>query len=203
MASSACSTALAALNNGQLAACTQDETCLAILANDAKLVARGAAVGVKQLRIAAKSLATRRALPDGYRVLDDSVGAARPTLPDGHIWVADADGNAIIPKPDGTFATSRTDIDNIVTAPNRAVPDGYSFGRYANQEYHTWRHVIDEMGMNRQSVQNAIIDDLPPASDLSSGLNVRFVTVDGTRLQYNTFKFPDGTVNIGRIHEAN
>ena len=57
--------------------------------------------------------------------------------------------------------------------------------------------------MSRQRVQDAVVADLPPVGNLSSGLNVRFVTVDGVRLQYNAFKLPDGTVNIGRIHEAN
>ncbi len=54
-------------------------------------------------------------LPDGYRVLDDSVGAARPSLSDGYRWVADADGNAIIQKPDGTFARTQAEIDSVVT----------------------------------------------------------------------------------------
>lgn len=57
--------------------------------------------------------------------------------------------------------------------------------------------------MSRQRVQDAIVADLPPVTDLSNGLNVRTVTVDGVKLQYNAFKLPDGTVNIGRIHEKN
>lgn len=88
-------------------------------------------------------------------------------------------------------------------APNKGVPDGVSFGRNANQDYHVWRHVEDELGMSRQRVQDAVLADLPPVADLTDGLNVRFVNVDGVRLQYNAFKLPDGTVNIGRIHEAN
>ena len=83
------------------------------------------------------------------------------------------------------------------------VPDGVSFGRNANQDYHVWRHIEDELGMSRQRVQDAVVADLPQVADLSFGLNVRFVTVDGVRLQYNAFRLPDGTVNIGRIHEAN
>ncbi|WP_413614876.1 hemagglutinin repeat-containing protein [Halomonas cupida] len=88
-------------------------------------------------------------------------------------------------------------------ATNKRLPEGVSFGRNANQDYHVWRHVEDELGMSRQRVQDAVVADLPPVSNLSSGLNVRFVTVDGVRLQYNAFKLPDGTVNIGRIHEEN
>lgn len=61
----------------------------------------------------------------------------------------------------------------------------------------------DELGMSRQRVQDAVVADLPPVADLTNGLNVRFVGVDDVRLQYNAFKLPDGTVNIGRIHEAN
>lgn len=71
------------------------------------------------------------------------------------------------------------------------------------QDYHVWRHVEDELGMDRLRVQGSVIADLPPVSDLSDGLNVRFVNVDGMRLQCNAFKLPDGTVNIGRIHAAN
>ncbi len=81
--------------------------------------------------------------------------------------------------------------------------NGISFGRNTNQDYHVWRHIEDELGMNRKSVRDAIIADLPPTTKLSDGLNVGFVTVDGVSLQYNAFKLPDGTVNIGRIHEAN
>ncbi|PRD40391.1 hypothetical protein C5748_27270, partial [Phyllobacterium phragmitis] len=95
-------------------------------------------------------------------------------------------------------------IEKIEKAATKAgVPDGVSFGRNANQDYHVWRHVEDELGMSRQRVQDAVVADLLPAGNLSSGLNVRFVTIDGVRLQYNAFKLPDGTINIGRIHEAN
>ena len=88
-------------------------------------------------------------------------------------------------------------------AATNVVPDNVYFGRNANQDYHVWRHVEDELGMSRLRVQDAVVADLPPVAGLSDGLNVRFVTVDGVRLQYNVFKLPDGTVNIGRIHEAN
>ncbi|MFY0480916.1 hypothetical protein [Achromobacter marplatensis] len=88
-------------------------------------------------------------------------------------------------------------------ATNNAIPEGVSFGRNLNQDSHVWRHVEDELGMNRKHVQDAVLADLPSISNLSDGLNVRFVIVGGVRLQYNAFKLPDGTVNIGRIHEAN
>lgn len=88
-------------------------------------------------------------------------------------------------------------------ATKSAVSYGVSVGRNANQDYHVWRHVEDEFGMSRQRVQDAVVADLPPVADLSDGLNIRFVNVDGVRLQYNAFKLPDGTVNIGRIHETN
>jgi len=91
----------------------------------------------------------------------------------------------------------------VVKGGGAIVPDGVSFGRNSNQDHHVWRHVEDELGMNRQDVQRAVVADLPPITNLSNGLNVRYVTVGGVRLQYNAFKLPDGTVNIGRIHEAN
>lgn len=59
------------------------------------------------------------------------------------------------------------------------------------------------IGLNVFKPVNAGPHDLPPVADLSIGLNVRFVNVDGVRLQYNAFKLPDGAVNIGRIHEGN
>ena len=86
---------------------------------------------------------------------------------------------------------------------NNGMPNGVTFGRNANQEHHTWRHVEKELGMDRTMVQNAIVADMPPISSIPTGLNVRYVTVDGIKLQYNFYKFPDGTVNIGRIHAAN
>jgi RHS repeat-associated protein len=85
----------------------------------------------------------------------------------------------------------------------RTIPDGVQFGKGANQDFHTWRHVVDELGMDKQRVQNAILDDLPSASSLPDGLNIRFVMVDNVRLQYNAYKLPNGIVNIGRIHEVN
>ncbi|MDP0930203.1 hypothetical protein Q0601_23775, partial [Paracoccus onubensis] len=87
-------------------------------------------------------------------------------------------------------------------ATRKTLPEGVTIGRNANQEYHAWRHVEDELGMSREPVRDAIIDDLPSISELSDGLNVRQVTVDGVKLQYNVYKLPDGTVNIGRINAA-
>ncbi|RLQ87359.1 hypothetical protein D8780_03180 [Notoacmeibacter ruber] len=109
---------------------------------------------------------------------------------------------AVIEQATGKAVSLSDDILANIGA-RATIPDGVSFGRNTNQDYHVWRHVEDELGMSRQRVQDAVVTDLPPVADLSDGLNVRFVNIDGVRLQYNTFKLPDGTVNIGRIHEAN
>ena len=56
----------------------------------------------------------------------------------------------------------------------RPLPIGLSFGRNANQEYHVWRHVVDELSLSRQRVQDAVVAVshllvISPA-DLTTGL---------------------------------
>lgn len=83
--------------------------------------------------------------------------------------------------------------------PNRTVNvDDVSFGRNPNQEYHTWRH-IDDIGMDRTTVQNSILDDIP--ADLPAGPHRRTITVDNTQIEYRIFKFDDGTFNVGSIFD--
>jgi len=78
------------------------------------------------------------------------------------------------------------------------------FGKGANQVYHAFRHT-DEMGLSRAAVQAAIEEHLPTvASQIVDGkpLN-QVIEVSGKQIQYTAFKLPDGTINVGRIHEAN
>jgi hypothetical protein len=73
-----------------------------------------------------------------------------------------------------------------------------TFGRNANSEYHTIRHVRDELNLNPNEVRSAILNDIP--SNLSYGANNGLkIEVGGVKLEYNVFKFPDGTYNVGRI----
>ena len=61
------------------------------------------------------------------------------------------------------------------------------------------------MGLSRAAVQAAIEEHLPTvASQIVDGkpLN-QVIEVSGKQIQYTAFKLPDGTINVGRIHEAN
>ena len=75
------------------------------------------------------------------------------------------------------------------------------FGQNANQNYHTFRH-IDEMGMDRASVQKAI--ELDARMNLKNIIEHepynRIIDVDGQQLQYTIFKINKHTYNVGRIH---
>ena len=79
--------------------------------------------------------------------------------------------------------------------------DGVRFGKDENQKSHTVRHIIEETSVNPDDVLDAIRDDLRPDLDqLPGGLTPdRTVTVDGVDFDYNVFKLPDGTFNVGRI----
>jgi len=73
------------------------------------------------------------------------------------------------------------------------------FGNNPNQEHHTFRHV-EEAGIDKQAAEQAIRNDLAGnESTLPQGLTTRQVTVSGRTLQYNAFKLPGGTINVGRI----
>jgi hypothetical protein len=79
----------------------------------------------------------------------------------------------------------------------------YQFGRTSNQVYHAFRH-IDKLGLSRSTVKSAILQDLRSVSStMKSGTTVyRFVNVGGQNIKYSAHKLPNGTVNIGRIHEV-
>ena len=73
------------------------------------------------------------------------------------------------------------------------------FGNNTNQSYHTFRHV-EEAGINKQAAENAIRNDLAgKGASLPQGLTKGQVNVQGRVLEYNAYKFPDGTINVGRI----
>lgn len=89
------------------------------------------------------------------------------------------------------------DINNIVLG---AVPvGGIRFGNNPNQEYHTFRHV-EAAGIDKQAAADAITNDLAgKAESLPQGLTKGEVNVGGKTLEYNAYKLPDGTINVGRI----
>ena len=77
------------------------------------------------------------------------------------------------------------------------------FGGNANQVYHTYRH-IDQLGLDRNIVKQAVqrdaakkIGQVIPGKHLNS-----VIKVEGRTLQYTIYKLPNGTYNIGRIHEV-
>jgi len=73
------------------------------------------------------------------------------------------------------------------------------FGNNANQSYHTFRHV-EEAGIDKQAAENAITNDLAgKQASLPQGLTTGQVNVEGRVLRYSAYKFPDGTINVGRI----
>lgn len=73
------------------------------------------------------------------------------------------------------------------------------FGSNANQAYHTFRHV-EEAGIDTRAAENAIRNDLAgKGASLPQGRTTGQVYVQGRILQYNAYKFLDGTINVGRI----
>jgi len=64
---------------------------------------------------------------------------------------------------------------------------------------HTFRHV-EEAGIDTQAAENAIRNDLAgKGASLPQGRTTGQVYVQGRVLQYNAYKFLDGTINVGRI----
>ncbi|MDR1003800.1 MAG: hypothetical protein LBL97_02150 [Prevotellaceae bacterium] len=87
------------------------------------------------------------------------------------------------------------------TAGSVATKSAIQFGNKPNQVYHTFRH-IDQMGLDRVAVSNAVKSDLNViSSSIKVGQTVnRTISVDGKTLQYTVYKLQDGTLNVGRIH---
>jgi len=61
-----------------------------------------------------------------------------------------------------------------------------------------------ELGITNEAVQSAIIKHAPGIiSKVKPGQPLNVITkIEGQRIQYSVFQLPDGTYNIGRIHEA-
>lgn len=84
--------------------------------------------------------------------------------------------------------------------------DDVSFGNDSNQDYHTFRHIEQEYGLNRETVKRAVLDDIKGQHQNMQVGKVfsREITVNGQRLQYNAFRVlrgPNaGKINIGRIN---
>lgn len=76
------------------------------------------------------------------------------------------------------------------------------FGNNANQIYHVFRH-IEDLGLDKNVVTQAVKNDfIKKSTQVISGKPFNSVVeVGGHRLQYTAYKLPNGTYNIGRIHE--
>lgn len=111
---------------------------------------RGCEAHVASLSFSADFDAPNSTLPDGYRFVDDSVGAARPTLNGGNRWVIDNDGNAIIQRPDGTFARTQAEIDDLVLpAPNNTLfrVDDFTDGFENPEQLNRILNALDQQGV--------------------------------------------------------
>ncbi len=80
------------------------------------------------------------------------------------------------------------------------VGERITIGRDANQVYHAFRH-IERLGLDRNAVQEAILNDLRPvASEIAPHNPPRQVIVNGIPVEYFPHRLPDGSINVGRIH---
>jgi len=86
--------------------------------------------------------------------------------------------------------------DGIVLSKSNSV----IFGNNSNQNYHTFRHVVDA-GLDPQNVESAIRSNIAGnTSTLPSGVPVNVtMTIQNKVITYTAFKLPSGTINIGRI----
>jgi hypothetical protein len=76
------------------------------------------------------------------------------------------------------------------------------FGTNENQFRHTFRH-IDRLGLDREAVVTAILEDLAGRQPLLPGSYIAGNAVVGAvMLEYRAFLLSDGTINIGRITGA-
>jgi hypothetical protein len=75
-----------------------------------------------------------------------------------------------------------------------------TFGRDANQVYHTFRHV-EGIGMSASSVSRAVTSDLAKvAKSVAPGSGVRrTIAIGSIRVEYRAFKLPNGSMNVGSI----
>jgi RHS repeat-associated protein len=97
--------------------------------------------------------------------------------------------------PKGPKVVYQSVDETVVVSTRRTI----QFGKTENQIDHAFRH-IGKAGLDRATVRSTIVDDLAGlADDVPQGLTKRSVVVDGVKLDYNAYKLPDGTVNVGRI----
>ncbi|QTR48984.1 hypothetical protein [Candidatus Thiothrix anitrata] len=95
---------------------------------------------------------------------------------------------------------SKLQTDRNVPPRNQEI---VQFGKDANQIYHAFRHT-DALNLDRQVIQERIQNHLETVSSLipPGKPSNQIIEIDGYRIQYTAFKLPDGTINIGRIHEV-
>lgn len=143
---------------------------------------------------APRTLEEVRALDDIF-VFEDTAGPVDPELVELYEQLL-----IVIPAEvvAGTAAKAATKGASIVRSTTQLGPK-VVFGRNANQISHTFRHV-DAAGLDRGAVEAAVRGDLRASGALSPGkLRPGTVQVGGRTVQYNAFKLPDGTINVGRI----
>jgi RHS repeat-associated protein len=82
----------------------------------------------------------------------------------------------------------------------QGVNDGLtiSFGQTDNQVYHGARHLI-EGGYDVPPTQALIRRDIQQNVPSTSGGFTGSVNLNGTQINYSAYKFPNGTINVGRI----
>jgi hypothetical protein len=108
------------------------------------------------------------------------------------------------------YAASEGDIEGMAAAAvlpfARVVLKGgvvVQFGKVANQVEHAFRHV-DKIGLGRLLVRNRVVAHLETVVDqLQPGVVKNFIiNIEGKSIQYSAYRLPDGTINVGRIHEV-
>ena len=89
-------------------------------------------------------------------------------------------------------------FEALLAARAAAAPEAVQFGKTANQIYHAFRHLQAE-GVNIEEAKDAILSDISRKGMLPQGLTKGAVNIGGRTLNYNAYKFADGTINVGSI----
>lgn len=113
-------------------------------------------------------------------------------------WDQRIQAHQLPPQPKSDEQQFFETINNLMMG---MVPVGATvrFGGNANQESHAFRHV-EEAGISKPDAEAAIRNDLAnKEQSLPSGLTRGQVNVGGRTLEYNAYKLPDGSINVGRI----
>jgi RHS repeat-associated protein len=140
----------------------------------------GGGLGILGVAIVAEILSDGVASPEALPLAEEALAEVEAGL-----GAEGAEGTTFIEGAEGAQGATEGDIQ---------------FGRVENQITHTFRH-LDEAGIDRQAVSDAITQDLTPIKQsLPEGqLYKGTVDVNGTRIDYNAFKLPNGKINVGRI----